>query len=147
MSRIANILAAVVTHLNAGSYSQSFTAARAYTTRVDVADAGALQVLVVPRSRATVTATRDNAAEDPAVDIGIIAKLANYTTAAAELAEIDALLLLVEEIGDGFQRQALATDPPAAFLSLANVPIYDQALLKESRVFFSVITLTFRQYV
>jgi hypothetical protein len=142
MSRISDILDALVTSLNEGDFSQEFTATRSYTVRIDVTQAGPLQVLVVPRARSSVISTRSAFEEDPAIDIGIIQKLDAIDNAA-----VDPLLALVEEIGDAVKRLVLGVTPSAAFRKLDNTPVYDQAILKESSVFFAVITVTFHQVV
>jgi len=140
MSKIADIAQAVTDELNAGSFSQAFTAERKYVPIFELKDMAELHVTVVPKGRELETAARTIPQEDVQIDIAVQQKLAD---AATESEQIDALLTLVEEIGAHFARQSLA-DTGAMWLRTENVPVYDPEHLREMRQLTSLLTLTFR---
>ncbi|MFB3894542.1 MAG: hypothetical protein ACE15C_21275, partial [Phycisphaerae bacterium] len=95
MALIADIAGAVVTALNGHTFSQPFTAARAYLPVFDLKDMKDLHVTVVPRGVELTTAGRGLAASDIQIDVAVQKKLA-----LADSAEIDALMGLVQEIAE-----------------------------------------------
>ena len=140
MSKIADIAQAVTDELNAGSFSQSFTAERAYLPVFELKDMATLHVTVVPKGRELETVARTIPQEDVQIDVAVQQKLADVAT---ESGQIDALLTLVEEIGAHFARKRLA-GTNALWLRTENVPVYDPDHLREMRQLTSVLTLTFR---
>jgi len=137
MARIADIADAVVTALNGHTFSQPFTAARAYRPVFDLKDMTDLHVTVVPKGVELTTAGRGLAQSDVQIDIGVQKKLA-----AGDNAEIDALAALVQEIAQ-FVR-ATGRFGEAAWVKTENTPIYSAEHLGELRQFTSVLTLTLR---
>ena len=136
---ITDIADAVVTELNAATFSQPVTAQRHYQPTFELKDMGTLHVTVVPKGVELQGATRAMVQADVQIDIGVQKKLASI-----EPAEIDPLLRLVEEIADYFRTHRLTGQPNAMWVKTANVPIFAPEHLAELRQFTSVLTLTFR---
>jgi hypothetical protein len=137
----ANIVAiadAITAELNGNSFSQPFTAQRLYLPIYDLKTMSDLKVSVVPKglSTSSLDRTRDNF--DYQIDVGIQKKTKN------EIATIDALILLVEEISDYFRANRLASYPGARFISVENSQIYAPDHLETMMQFTSVVTLTYR---
>jgi restriction endonuclease Mrr len=128
---------AVVTELNAATFSQDFTALRYYTVLFELKDMETLRVSVVPRSLASTALDRSKDSYEYQIDIAI-QKRDNGTLAAS-----DALMQLVEEIADHMKNITLAD---CRCVGVANAPIYSPDHLQEFRQFTSVLTLTFRKY-
>ena len=63
---------------------------------------------------------------------------------AAQAAELDGLMGLVEEIADFLRGRRLAGAQDASWVRTANAPVYSAEHLGELRQFTSVLTLTFR---
>jgi hypothetical protein len=138
---MVDIADAVVSQLNAGSFSKAFTATRGYLPRFDLEEMGDLRVTVVPKSVEISTASRSGHQHDYGIDVAIQRKLEQE-----DAAEIDPLMDLVEEIADQFRGSALPTDPQASCVGVANAPVYAQEHMREDRLFTSVLTLTFRTW-
>ncbi|HPD17396.1 MAG TPA: hypothetical protein PLE19_20860 [Planctomycetota bacterium] len=137
MALIADIAEAVVTALNGHTFSQPFTAARAYRPVFDLKDLTDLHVTVVPKGVELTTAGRGLAQSDVQIDIGVQKKLT-----ASDNAGIDPLLGLVQEIAEFVRATGRFGD--AAWVKTENTPIYSQEHLGELRQFTSVLTLTLR---
>ncbi len=135
----ARIAAAVVVELNAGTFSQSFTAARAYSPEFELPDMETLQVTVVPKGVTTQPGSRSHRQHDYSVDVAVQQKLQT-----ADDTEIDALMTLAEEVGDHFRFQRLPSFPNAMWLKTENDPVYAQEHIRELRQFTSILTVTFR---
>jgi hypothetical protein len=105
----------------------------------ELPDMKTLRVTVVPRGWEGRTASRAAAQCDYQIDIGVQKKLT-----AADNAEIDALLGLVERIADHFRTQRLAALPGAVWVGCENAPLYSPEHMKELRQFTGVLTLTHR---
>jgi hypothetical protein len=137
----ANIVAisdAITAELNGNSFSQPFTAQRLYLPIYDLKTMSDLKVSVVPKglNTSSLDRTRDNF--DYQIDVGIQKKTKN------EIATIDALILLVEQISDYFRANPLASYPGARFISVENSQIYAPDHLETMMQFTSVVTLTYR---
>jgi hypothetical protein len=139
MATAIAIADAVVTALNAGGFAQPFTAVRLYRPQFELKDMGTLHVTVVPRGVVIQTASRGIDQHDYQIDVAVQKRLASE-----DAAEIDALMTLVEQIGDKFRRKVLETDPPAMWVKSEHAPIYAPEHLEQLRQFTSVVTLTFR---
>jgi len=137
MAMIADIAGAVVTALNGHTFSQPFTAARAYLPVFDLKDMKDLRVTVVPRGVEMSTAGRGLAASDIQIDVAVQKKLAS-----ADNAEIDALMALVQEIAEFIRSTGRFGD--GSWVRTENVPIYSPEHLGELRQFTSVLTLSFK---
>ena len=137
MSIVTDVADAVAEELNAGSFSQAFTAARLVLPRFELKDLVELKVSVVPRTLGISGNTR--AASKYAVEIvtGIQKKVQDIEAGTDELG------LLVDEIGDFIRKRPLASAPWARWTSTQNDPVYDPGHLDQHRVFTSVLTITY----
>jgi hypothetical protein len=140
-----DIADAVVAELNAAQvdpapgFGQTFTATRAYRPVFDLADLKTLRVTVVPKGIEIINITRNANQNDVSVDVAVQKKVNP-----ADAAEMDALMTLVEKLGDFFRLRRLAALPTALWTKTENVPIYSPEHLETKQVFTSVLTLTFR---
>jgi hypothetical protein len=137
----ANIVAiadAVTAELNGKSFSQPFTAQRLYLPVFDLQSMSELKVTVVPKGITTSSLDRSRDNFDYQIDVAVQKKTPN------EIEIIDSLMLLVEEIGDHFRSNPLASYPGARCTGVENTPVYAPDHLLELRQFTSVLTLTFR---
>jgi len=134
---IINVADAIVTELNATSFSQPFTSARGYLPTFDLAEMNELKVTVVPKEDDGKLDTRGQSAHDYAIDIGIQKK-----PPAIENTDLNPLMLLAQEIADHFLfgKQAVGATLIAPTVRI----LYLQEHLQKLRQFTSVITLTFR---
>lgn len=139
MSTIIDIADAVVTSLNAGSFSMPFTAQRHYRPVWDLSQLQDLQVAVVPREATVASAGRDRNQYDYRIDLAIQKKIDRE-----EPAEIDPLMDLVEQLADHFRLRRLEEFVEAVWVRTENVPIYSVEHLEQHRVFTSVLSLTYR---
>lgn len=137
MSTILDIADAVTSSLNAGPFNPALSAERRYQPAFDLADLAALKVSVVPKSVTISNATRESGYFDCAIDIGVQKKI-------AEDSELDGLVGLVEQIADHLRQKRLDDAPEAAFVSIANEPVFAPEHLDQQRVFTSVLTVTYR---
>jgi hypothetical protein len=139
MSLVIDIADAVTAELADSTFSQALTPQRKLLPEFDLADLKDLRVTVVPKTLEVGGATRATQQYEVAVDIGIQKKLgADLET------EVAALLGLVDEIAAYLTRRPLAAMPAAAWVGLANDPIYAPEHLANQRVFTSVLTLMYR---
>jgi len=138
MATIIDIADAIVAELNGESFSQPFTAERAYKPTFDLQEMQDLHVTVVPKELASQQSSRSMVQQDFQIDIGIQKKLE------ADDAETDALMALVEEIADFFRRGRLEAVPNAGLIRTENAPVFSPEHLSELRQFTSVLTLTYR---
>jgi hypothetical protein len=137
----ANIVAiadAVTAELNGNSFSKPFMAQRLYLPVFDLQSMSELKVTVVPKGITTSSLDRSRDNFDYQIDIAVQKKTPN------EIEVIDALMLLVEEIGDHFRSNPLSSYPGARCTGVENTPVYAPDHLLELRQFTSVLTLTFR---
>lgn len=139
---------AVVTLLNAGSYSQTFTATRKYRPVFDLKELTTLRVTVVPREITEDLASRAMVSERHLIDIAIHKQLSASSDEDEESAEIitaaDALMYFVEQLRDALVLGTLTlTDDVVAKCVVAqNAPIYSPDDFT-ARKFISVITATY----
>ena len=134
---IIDVADAIVTELNATSFSQPFTAERGYLPTFDLQEMDQLKVTVVPKEDDGKLDTRSQSAHDYAIDIGVQKKPPTIDTA-----DLDPLMLLVQEIADHF---LFGKQAAGATLIAPTVRIlYLQEHLQKLRQFTSVVTLTFR---
>ena len=135
---IVAIADAVTAELNGNTFSQPFTAQRLYLPIFDLQSMADLKVTVVPRGISSSSLDRSRDSFDYQIDVAVQKKTPN------DVASIDPLLLLVEEIGDHFRSNVLASFPGARCTNVENTPVYAPDHLHELRQFTSVLTLTFR---
>ena len=142
MSTIIDIAEAVAAELNAaepGTFSQDFTARRKVIPAYKLEELNGLKVSVVPRGVEITSSTRAGSQYDFALDIGIQKRIGRDVDT-----DVQALIVLVDEIADFLQRRPLAAAPFVKWLRCFNDPIYVPEHLTEQRTFTSVLTLTYR---
>lgn len=136
MSVVTDIADAVVTSLNGGSFSQTFTASRKWTPKFSLPDLATLRVSVKPNTETVSKADREKDFFDIAIDVGVQRKVDSDS-------EIDDMDDLVGEIIDHLRNQRLS-NLNAAFLSITRDPVLYDAHLEEHHAFTSIITVTYR---
>ena len=139
MAVIIDIAEAVKEELNGGTFSQPFTAERHYQPVFELKDMKSLHVTVVPKDIELQLATRNSSQHDCRIDVAVQKKLE-----VADLAEIDELMGLVEEIINFLSRRKLASVPNALWIKTANEPIYATEHMEQFRQFTSILMLTYR---
>ena len=137
MALAIDIADAVVTELAGGAFSQNFTPERRVLPEYELADLKDLRVTVVPAAVETSGASRTLSQHDVQIDLAVQKKLD-----AADNAEIDALMGLVEELAEFLRTKRQFGD--AAWVRTENSPVYSQEHLGELRQFTSVLTATLR---
>ena len=137
-ANIDAIADAITAELNGNSFSKPFTAQRLYLPIYDLKTMSGLKVSVVPKGLSTSSLDRSRDNFDYQIDVGIQKKTKN------EMATIDAMMLLVEEISDYLRANPLASYPNARFISVENNQIYAPDHLETMMQFTSVLTLTYR---
>lgn len=136
--------------LNDAAFSMPFTAERLYVPRFRLRknspgesgdpDLDTLRVSVVPRELSLVALNRGADDFDYSIDVAIQRRLESD-----DPADVDPYMGLAQEVVDLFRGKFLAgVFGRAACVSAANLPIYSPEFLNESKVFTSVVTLTFR---
>lgn len=142
MSLVIDIADAVTAELNeapAGTFDLAITAVRRVLPEFELADLAELKVSVVPKSVVITGSTRAASQFEIAVDIGVQKKLGKDLDA-----EVAALSTLMDQIADYLRRRSLTAASFAAWVSIANEPVYAPEHLAEQRVFTSVLTVTYR---
>ena len=130
---------AVKDALNAGTYSQEFTAARAYDLTAELQDDGVLHVDVGIRRIDGEIANRSEADADIEIDV-VVRKKCDVD----DIEKLDALMLLVLELRDVFFAKRLTTPNGKAWCAeYARKPAYFQNHLRQFRQFTAPLTLTF----
>ena len=142
MATIIDIAEAVKDELNGGTFSQPFTAQRYYQPVFDLQNMKTLHVTVVPKDIEMQLATRNTSQFDCRVDVAVQKKLT-----AGDLAELDELMSLVEEIATFLCKRKLALAPQVVWIKTVNEPIYAGEHMQEFRQFTSILTLTYRATV
>ena len=142
MSLVIDIADAVTAEINAaapGTFSEAFTSERRVLPEFGLEDLAELKVTVVPKRVEITGSTRATSQYEIAVDIGVQKKLGKDLDT-----EVAALGTLVDEIADYLCRRQLTAAPFAAWVSIANEPVYAPDHLAEQRVFTSVLTVSYR---
>ena len=139
MADIITVADAVTTELNTGSFSVPVTAVRNLLPEFDLAELADLKVTVVPKSAEMTPFSREYTQYDYSIDIGLQKKLSENVET-----ELPTLLALADEIVTFLRKRILASLPHATWLRCSNDPVYSREHLAQSRVFTSVITVTYR---
>jgi len=139
MSVIVAIADAVTAELNAGGFSEPFTAQRLYRPQFELADMDTLHVTVVPQGISIEAVGRGLNQYDFRIDVAVQKRFSE-----GDAAELDPLMQLVEAIVDYFRFKRLETTPEAAWVKTENAPIYSPEHMEQLRQFTSVVTLTYR---
>lgn len=138
-STLITLADAIVARLQDGTFSLPFEVQRGYRPVLELSGLTGVKVTVIPKSLVISAATRADGFCDCAIDIGVQCKVN-----ADGLAELDALMRLVEELGDHLRAAPLPDMPAAAWLSVENDPIFAPEHLDQHRIFTSVMTVTYR---
>lgn len=139
-AKVIQIADAIVADLNAATFVPPFEATREYVPAAELPDLTTLRVSVVPKGLAAEPASRAALATTYQVDIGVQKKLP--TEAAAQKAEADALMLLVQKIVVFLNRRK-PTAAGVAWVGTENDPIFSPEHFQEFGQFTSVITVSF----
>ena len=139
MATIIDIAEAVKEELNGGTFSQTVTAERHYQPTFDLQDMKSLHVTVVPKDIEMQLATRSSSQHDCRIDVAIQKKVA-----VGDMAELDELMGLVEEVIAFLSRRKLSSVSNALWIKTANEPIFAQEHLEQFGQFTSILTLTYR---
>lgn len=134
---------AVVVAINAATLTQEVAAARKYVPKFDLHSSDALQIAVVPKTDSRQMASRGRDVAEIAIDVGVMKKLQGLI--ANEIAEIDALLALCEEIKALLNRTRLDNVEHAICRQVQHDPIYSVTDIDEMRTFLTVMTFTFSE--
>ena len=138
-TEIGDIAAALVTELNAQTWSQTFTAARFYRPLTQLKNLGTLAVTVVPRGLLATEGSRSE--EEYAYELAIVVQ---KRLEAVTNALIDPLVDLVEQIADHFRLSRCPGYAAAICRAMATDPLADEDDLNEFNQFTSILTLTYR---
>jgi len=131
---------AVVSDLNAQSFSIELTAARAYQPVFDLREMSDLHVTVVPAGQESERNSRSTHQRDYMVQIGVQQKVDPD-----DLAESDQLMQLVDEIGRHFEGRAFQVDGcTVAVVNIKHDPVFLPEHMQRMNQFTSVINLKFR---
>ena len=137
-SNLIDIADAIVSELNAGTFSESFTAARHYLLQTNLEDLADIVVSVIPRTIVEAANSRESTLGEYIIDVGV-----QKAIKPAVLAEGDALMLFAEEISNFFRLRPL-TDYPAAYWAGVETTLYNSGQLSDLQAFTSVVRLTYR---
>lgn len=138
-SPIVLVTQAVVDAINGGTYSQPITASRVYSILNELHDPKILKVLVTSKAAEHSVASRSAVQIDIKVDIAI------YKKVGLSVAELDAMMGLVEEVSLELRKPQLFSN--FSWVSTENAPIYSPDFLDQAKEFLSILTLTFRALV
>lgn len=141
MATTADLAEAVVASLNAGVFSLTFTAVRAYLPLFDLGQMLDLQVTVVAAGRTVQPCGRGLLQVDHRIEIAVQQKLTSEG-----VAQCDPLLALVEEIADHLRGGPLPGLPEAAWVGTEHAPLVAPEHLNELRQFTSVLAITYRTW-
>jgi hypothetical protein len=136
MLDIITLADAVAAEINTGSFSVPVTAQRLLLPEFELGDLTQLKVTVVPQSVETAALTRQMMIYEVAIDVGIQKKLSGEVDT-----ELPGLLSLVEQINVFLRKRSITG---AVWTRSSINPIYARDHLAQSRVFTSVITITYK---
>ena len=139
MSVLVDLANAMVTSLNGGTFSVPFQAVRGYRPAVELKDLEAVQVTVVPKALTIIAATRSSSYFDGVIDVAVQQKVD-----ADKLADLDALMGLVQEIADHLRNRRLEGLSAVVCTTVENDPVFAPEHLELHRVFTSLLTVTYR---
>lgn len=147
MAVIADLADAVVTAINAGSYSQTFTAVRRNHVAYELSDMATLHVTVVPQTISAADAARGKRAFDYAIGVGVQIRLSRDSAGELLNTAIDPYLTLCEEIDDVLEAArtlSLADGTQCHWLSSEQSPLFVRQHLDEWNQFTAIVTHTYR---
>jgi hypothetical protein len=139
LATVLQIADAVTTQLNAAELSQEFVAERLYVPNFDLEDMKELRVSVVPRELTILAHDRTTSKYNARIDVAVQRKFDHGSNA-----EIDSLIVLIEEIADLFRLKRLDSMPQARCVQVEHPVIYSHEHWEQYRQFTSLLTLTFQ---
>jgi hypothetical protein len=140
MQLTTDIADAVVTALNADTFSAEFTATRMFRPEFKPQALAAITVVVVPRNWSSTLVSRNSSEHSCAVDVAVMKKVDSESAA-----ELDPLLALADEIAAALQPMRF-DDLNANCTAVENVNPESVIVLEhlhENRVFTCVVRATF----
>lgn len=143
-STTIQIADAMVAVLNGATLSQPLTAVRHYLPEFDLKEMGTLHVSVVPAELDEEMADRSRDKAEYTIHVAVQKRVAKQEPPGLDMAAIDALMQLVEEIDDLFRHKPLTGFEQAHWVKTENKPIYDPKHLKEHGQFTSLLAFTYR---
>jgi hypothetical protein len=138
VSNAIDIANAIVSELNAETFSQEFTAVRYYLPQTKLENLAELKVSVVPRTITETVSSRESTVGEYIIDVGI-----QKAIDPAVLAEADELMLLAEEISNFFRLRTLVDYEPANWAGVETT-LYSSGELSDLRAFTSIVRLSYR---
>ena len=129
---------AVAAEINTGSFSMPVTAQRMLLPEFELADLADLKVTVVPKSLQTVGLTRQAMRHEVEIEIGVQKKLTGTIDT-----ELPQWIEFVQTIDTFLRKRTLTGAIDAAWLKSTIDPLYAREHLAQSRVFTSIITVTY----
>jgi hypothetical protein len=135
MSTASDIADGVVTLINQGSYSKSFTAKRVTVPSFELETLKDVEVHIWPESERYAGSSRSGTEIEYLISLALRAPVDPYNSQ-----QLDELLTLVEEIQD-----TLLTVPVnnAGFRGMEADPLYNLDTLDDLRAFVSVLSITY----
>lgn len=134
----ADVAAGVLAVLAGQTFTVPIVAAMKYVPNLELREIDGVYVTVVPRSVGITSADRSRVANEVSIDVAVQKKLLGVTPA-----DVDPAMGIVQEIADFLTRRPLPTVPAAAWLRIANTPIYAPDHLQDKRLFTSILTVTY----
>jgi hypothetical protein len=141
MSRVTDLRDAIVTHLNAESFSQTFTAVGKWVPRMSLEELSTLAVTVRPSPNGTQVTRYDRGSlqYETTMEIGVRVKYGSDRESEAD--EYEALL---EEIAESLMSGRLATLEAAMPMSASPSIIHSETAAEEDGVFLGIVSATYR---
>jgi hypothetical protein len=133
---------AVVAELNAHTFSQPFSAVRAYLPEYKLEDMGTLHVTVVPAELLAEPSDRSRDREEHKLHVAIQQRF-KPQDGTVPMASLDGLIGLTEEIRDYLRDRRPASYPQARRIKTENKPIYDPKHLAELNQFTGLLAFTY----
>lgn len=142
MSRVGSICDAIVTALDGGTFSQSFTPIKSYAPILTHSEMSDVRVIVFPLNFDTERESRGVRQHDHVIHIGVIKKLANK-----DEATVDPWITLVEEIDTFINAEANRSlaGGIGKIVESKTAPIFDADMLNKQNLFASIIAATYRE--
>jgi hypothetical protein len=140
-SIIFQVADAVLAELNASPVAAEakFQAQRHYRPVFELPQLKSVHVSVVPRGITIEPQDRASNSHDVAIDVAI-----QQRVQAGDQGTLDALMSLVQSIGDALRRRRLSSMQSAVWVKTENLPIYSPEHLETKGTFTSVLTVTYR---
>ena len=144
-STLISVCDAVVTALDAGTFSQAFTTTRSYRPYFTPADLDTLRVTVAPATLKSSILGRNQTMQEAAVEIGVQKHVApDPATGQLPQTDLDNLMGLCQELQAALEFQTLSAMPAAMWVKTEFIPVYSFEHLDAQHIFTSVLRLTYK---